>query len=135
MRTAQWLRSCCGLAILSLAAPLFGQFVYAGTTAVPSPWGYAIDESTGALTPISGLPNFSLPVPGSPINFTVDCTGRFLYVGMAGPDSKRSDYGRPAAAGTLGRALATRRSRRPCTRPGFFGPGAAKPDQARISWP
>jgi 6-phosphogluconolactonase len=87
----RWLHSCIWLASLSLAAPMFGQFVYVGTPG--GLWGY-----TAGLTPIPGLSNF--PLPGDPQNLTVDPTGRFLYVGMAGLD-RFPGYSIDPATGTV----------------------------------
>ena len=44
----RWLHSCIWLASLSLAAPMFGQFVYVGTPG--GLWGY-----TAGLTPIPAI--------------------------------------------------------------------------------
>jgi len=67
-----------------------GQFLYAaivdGTpeNVPPAVLGFAINPVTGVLT---SLPSSPLTLAGSPFSLAADASGRFLYVGNAGPDS------------------------------------------------
>jgi 6-phosphogluconolactonase (cycloisomerase 2 family) len=94
----RWLRFCIGLASLSLAGPLFGQFVYVGSvTDNTDILGYAMDSVTGALTPIPGSPFHGV---NAPRGLAVDPTGKFLYVTDVGSDSV-TGFGVDATTGRL----------------------------------
>ena len=51
-----WIRFCIGVAVLSLATPVFGQFAYVANQFSNDVSGYTINATTGALTPIPGSP-------------------------------------------------------------------------------
>jgi 6-phosphogluconolactonase len=94
----RWLRFCIGLASLSLATPLFGQFVYvASVTDNTDILGYAMDSVTGVLTLIPGSPFHGVNAPRS---LAADPKGEFLYVTDVGSDSI-TGFGVDATTGRL----------------------------------
>ena len=54
-----------------------GKFLYAVTTAADNVYGFAIDQGSGALTPLSD----PFPTGAAPISLEFDATGQFLLVG------------------------------------------------------
>src|SRR5437899_664637 len=89
------------LAIVFLAAPLPGQFVYVANyyengSYGTSVSGYMIDATTGALTAIPGS-----PFPGvlGPLSVAVDPTSKFAYVANA--SNNVSGYTINATTGAL----------------------------------
>jgi len=67
--------------VTSLAPDRWGRYLYVATAS--SIEAYAIDQSSGALTPIPGSP-YPIPI-GSPDGPLVDLYGRFLYTSLAVP--------------------------------------------------
>src|SRR5438128_1751116 len=65
------------LAIVFLAAPLPGQFVYVANSAGNDVSGYTINATTGALTAIPGSP---FPTASHPQSVAGHPTGKFAYV-------------------------------------------------------
>ena len=62
-----------------------GRFVYAADFISQTVTAFSINQTSGALTPITGSP---FPVGGNPDQVTVDPSGRFVYVandGAVGP--------------------------------------------------
>ena len=64
-----WIRFCIGVAVLSLATPVFGQFAYVANQFSNDVSGYTINATTGTLTPIPGSP-FAAGVSPSPWRWT-----------------------------------------------------------------
>jgi DNA-binding beta-propeller fold protein YncE len=75
-----WIRFCIGVAVLSLATPVFGQFAYVANQFSNDVSGYTINATTGTLTPIPGSPFAAV---AAPLTVVVDPTGRFAYVANA----------------------------------------------------
>jgi 6-phosphogluconolactonase (cycloisomerase 2 family) len=64
---------------LALSANPAGTFLYAANAADNSISAFAIDQTSGALTPIATSP---IALPASPEDLKVDALGRFLFVAM-----------------------------------------------------
>jgi 6-phosphogluconolactonase (cycloisomerase 2 family) len=64
---------------LALSATPAGTFLYAANAADNSISAFAIDQTSGALTPIATSP---IALPASPEDLKVDALGRFLFVAM-----------------------------------------------------
>jgi 6-phosphogluconolactonase (cycloisomerase 2 family) len=80
-----------------------GKFVYVANSADDSISAYAIDDATGALTPIdaSGLPGTqNFPTGASPTSITTDLSGQFAYVSNSNA-STVSAYAIDATTGAL----------------------------------
>ena len=92
-----WIRFCIGMAILSLATPVFGQFVYVANQFSNDVSGYTINATTGTLTPIPGSPFAAV---AAPLSVVVDPTGRFAYVAKAN-SANVSEYTINAITGAL----------------------------------
>jgi 6-phosphogluconolactonase len=96
---------CLTLSILSLAVPLFSQFLYQTNTFSDNVSAYKMNASTGALTPVPGSP---FATGHGPQAISADPTGSFLYVlndgfiGASGNDiGSISAYTINAASGAL----------------------------------
>ena len=73
-----WIRLSIGVAVLSLATPVFGQFAYVANQFSNDVSGHTINATTGTLTPIPGSP-FAAGV--FPVSVAVDpAPGKFTYV-------------------------------------------------------
>jgi 6-phosphogluconolactonase (cycloisomerase 2 family) len=59
--------------------PASATYVYAANPATSEIAGFRANESTGALTPMPGLP---IATPGVPVALAIDPEARFAYVGM-----------------------------------------------------
>ena len=92
-----WIRFCIGVAVLSLATPVFGQFAYVANQFSNDVSGYTINATTGTLTPIPGSPFAAGAAPSSVV---VHPAGKFAYVANIGSASV-SGYTINAATGVL----------------------------------
>src|SRR5262245_7114947 len=92
-----WICFYTGVAVLSLATPVFGQFAYVANQFSNDVSGYTINATTGTLTPIPGSP-FAAGV--FPVSVAVDPTGKFSYVANQFSNDV-SGYTINAATGTL----------------------------------
>ena len=86
-----------------------GRFAYVGNAHSDTVSAYTIDATTGALSPMNGLP---VATGSSPYAVAVDPTGRFAYVANYG-NNNVSAYSIDATTGALsqmtGTPVATRR--------------------------
>ena len=85
---------------LALSANPAGTFLYAANAADNSVSAFAIDQSSGALTPLSTSP---IALPTSPEDLKVDALGRFLFVAM--PDGTISVFTINSNTGQLSNRL------------------------------
>ncbi len=80
--------------VTSLVPDRWGRYLYALTAVPGSIEAYAVDQSSGDLTPISGSP---YPISTGPIypypQGLVDLNGRFLYASLFLPVLAQSNYG------------------------------------------
>jgi 6-phosphogluconolactonase len=64
-----------------------GQFLFVGSEGQGAIWVYQIDQTSGALTSVSGSP-FTVPFTFlAADSLTVDASGQFLYAGQVDPNS------------------------------------------------
>lgn len=80
-----------------------GAFVYVANTLSDSISGFAVDPTSGALTPVPGSP---FATQTAPFGVTVDATGRYLYAPNRGSDTI-SAYSIDPATGQLFELLAS----------------------------
>jgi 6-phosphogluconolactonase (cycloisomerase 2 family) len=75
-----------------------GRFLYVASPGSAEVWAYAIDASTGGLTPVDTT---SFPVGESPAVLAADPQGRFLWVAMTGAVAGLRGFAIDRASGAL----------------------------------